>query len=332
MSRPTIAVTRTGLPGTGIERLEKLAELKVWPDNVGPTADELPRFLSDVDALLGMSQDVISSDVLEAAPHLVAIGQASAGYDNLDLNALTQRNVQASNCPGILMDTTADFAWTLILAASRRLIEADTDVRTGKWTNLTFDYLLGQDVGGSTLGIIGYGQIGKAVAKRGTGFDMRIIHADPFAPTDDVSTQVSLDELYAQADVISIHTALTDETRHLINAEALRKMKPNAVLVNASRGPVVDEKALYDALSSGTIFAAGLDVFELEPIGKDHPLASLPNAVLAPHIASASLSTRGGMVDIAADNLTQALQGQTMKNTLTPDVTPRPPRLTFSDS
>lgn len=325
MSRPRIAVTRTGLPGTGVERLAEIADMKIWPDNVGPDADQLPGFLADVDALLGMSQDVINGAVLDAAPDLVAIGQASAGYDNLDLDALTGRNVQASNCPGILMDTTADFAWTLILAASRRVVEADRAVRTGDWTSVKFDYLLGHDVGQRTLGIIGYGQIGRAVAQRGIGFGMRIIHVDLYAPSDDVSTRVELDELYEQADVISIHTTLNDETHHMIDTAALKKMKSTAVLVNAARGPIVDEAALVDALRTGEIFAAGLDVFEVEPIGPDHPLVALDNVVLAPHIASASLATRGGMVDIAAANLIEALAGKPMPNTLTPDVVPRTP-------
>ena len=325
MIRPTIAVTRAGLPGAGVARLGQLADLLIWPDNVGPSAAELPGFLQGADALLGMSQDQITAELLDAVPALMAIGQASAGYDNLDLAALRSRNVQASNCPGVLMDTTADFTWALILAASRRIVEADAAVRSGDWTTVKFDYLLGQDVGQRTLGVVGYGQIGRAVAQRGTGFGMRIIHADPQAPSDEMSTRVPLDELFAEADVISLHTVLNDKTYHLINAEALRRMKSTAVLVNASRGPVVDEAALYEALVSGEIFAAGLDVFELEPIGPPHRLTTLKNVVLAPHIASASLATRGRMVDIAAENLVHALQGSVMPNTLTPEVKPRLP-------
>lgn len=324
MNTPRVAVTRTGLPGGGVERLASIADLKVWPDNVGPTAEQLPEFLSDVDALLGMSQDVINAELLAATPSLIAIGQASAGYDNLDISALTAAGVQASNCPGVLMETTADFTWALILAAARRVVEADAAVRSGDWTAVKFDYLLGQDIGGRTLGIIGYGQIGRAVARRATGFGMRIIHASPNAGSDDISTRVSLDELYAEADIISIHAPLNDATHHMINAESLAQMKSSAVLVNASRGPVVDEAALFDALSTGQIFSAGLDVFELEPVGADHPLTTLPNVVLAPHIASGSLQTRGAMVDIAAENIVHALDGRPMPNTLTPDVSPRP--------
>jgi len=323
MTRPRIAVTRTGLPGSGVQRLSQVADMKIWPDNIGPNAEDLVPFLSDVDALLAMSQDQITGELLDTAPALIAIGQASAGYDNLDLAALSARNIQASNCPGVLMDTTADFAWTLILAASRRIVEADAAVRTGDWTSVKFDYLLGQDVGQRTLGIVGYGQIGKAVARRGVGFGMRILHADPFAPSDEVSTQVTLDELFTAADVVSLHTVLNEETAHLINADTLKQMKRSAVLVNASRGQVVDEGALFDALTNGEIFAAGLDVFELEPAGPSNPLTKLNNVVLAPHIASASLATRGAMVDIAAENLIHALAGSTMPNSLTPDVAPR---------
>jgi glyoxylate reductase len=326
MSTPRIAVTRTGLPGTGVQRLAESFELKIWPDNVGPSADELPGFLGDVDALLGMSQDVINDRVLSACPDLIAIGQASAGYDNLDLDALTSHNVQASNCPGILDETAADFTWALMLAACRRLPEADQAVRTGDWTSVKFDYLLGQDIHGRTLGIIGYGRIGRAVARRAVGFGMRVIHASPTSGDDEVSTRVGLDELYRQADIVSVHTALTPETNKLINAEALAAMKPSAVLVNTSRGSIVDEPALLDALRSGQIFAAALDVFEDEPIGPDSPFASLDNVVLAPHIASASLATRGGMVDMAAENLVHALNGEPMPNSLTPDVVPRKPR------
>jgi glyoxylate reductase len=326
MSTPRIAVTRTGLPGTGVQRLAESFELKIWPDNLGPPTDQLASFLSDVDALLGMSQDVIDDGLLAACPDLIAIGQASAGYDNLDIEALTRHNVQASNCPGILDETAADFTWGLLLAACRRVAEADRAVRAGDWTSVKFDYLLGQEINGRTLGIIGYGQIGRAVARRAVGFGMRVIHASPTSGDDEISTRVPLAELYRQADIISVHTALTPDTHHLINAEALAAMQPTAVLVNTSRGPVVDEAALVDALRNRRIFAAGLDVFEDEPIGPGHPLTELDNVVLAPHIASASETTRGGMVDLAAENLLHALEGHPMPNSLTPDVSPRRPR------
>jgi glyoxylate reductase len=325
MSTPRIAVTRSGLPGSGVQRLAESFDLKIWPDNVGPPTAELAAFLGDVDALLGMSQDVIGEALLTECPNLVAIGQASAGYDNLDIEALTRHNVQASNCPGILDETAADFTWALMLSACRRLSEADRAVRDGDWTSVRFDYLLGQEIHGRTLGIIGYGQIGKAVARRAVGFGMRVIHVSPNSGSDEISTRVTLDELYSQADIISVHSALTDQTNHLINAEALAAMKPSAVLINTSRGPVVDEAALVNALRTGEIFAAGLDVFATEPIGPDHPLAGLDNVVLAPHIASASLATRGGMVDMAAENLIHALDGRSMPNSLTPAVVPRRP-------
>ncbi len=323
MKRPTIAVTRNGLPGVGIQRLADVAEINVWPDNVGPTAEQLSEFLAGAHGLLSMSQDVIGEELLDQLPDLVAVGQASAGYNNLDLGALQQRGIQASNCPGVLMETTADFTWALILAASRRIIEADTAVRSGEWVNVQFDYLLGQDIYGATLGVIGYGQIGKAVARRAAGFGMNVVHTSRSTESDEISTRVTLEELLTVSDVVSIHTALTPETRHLITDETLALMKPTAVLVNASRGPVVDETALYKALERKQIFAAGLDVFEIEPIGPDNPLTTLPNVVLAPHLASGSLATRSRMVDMAATNLRAAIEGAAMPNTLTPNVTPR---------
>ncbi len=323
MKRPTIAVTRNGLPGVGIQRLADVAEINVWPDNVGPTAEQLSEFLAGAHGLLSMSQDVIGEELLDQLPDLVAVGQASAGYNNLDLDALQQRGIQASNCPGVLMETTADFTWALILAASRRIIEADTAVRSGEWVNVQFDYLLGQDIYGATLGVIGYGQIGKAVARRAAGFGMNVVHTSRSTESDEISTRVTLEELLTVSDVVSIHTALTPETRHLITDETLALMKPTAVLVNASRGPVVDETALYKALERKQIFAAGLDVFEIEPIGPDNPLTTLPNVVLAPHLASGSLATRSRMVDMAATNLRAAIEGAAMPNTLTPNVTPR---------
>ncbi len=325
MGRPRIGVTRTGLPGEGVQRLADRFEMKIWPDDVGPPTGRLAEFLGDVDALLGMSQDVIDDSLLTACPDLIAVGQASAGYDNLDLESLTARNVQASNCPGLLDETVADFTWGLMLAAGRRVAEADRAVRSGDWTSVKFDYLLGQEIHGKTLGIVGYGGIGRAVARRAAGFDMRVIHAGRTSRSDDVSTRVELDELYRLADIVSVHAALTPETHHLVDAAAFAAMKPSAVFVNASRGPVVDEPALIDALRNGQIFSAGIDVFEDEPIGSDHPLARLDNVVLAPHIGSASLVTRGRMVDMAADNLLRALAGETMPNSLTPGVVPRAP-------
>ena len=324
-NRPRVAVTRSDLPGTGIERLSRSAELTLWPSRTGPSPDELAGFIGQADGLLSMSQDHITDTVLEQAPRLVVIGQASAGFDNLDLDALTRRGVQAANAPGVLQETTADFSWALIMATCRRLVEADQHVRTGRWTEVRFDLLLGQDLYGATLGVIGYGQIGKAVARRAQGFEMTVIHTDPVAPSDTVSQAVALDDLLRQADIVSIHTVLTEHTHHLISDRELDLMKPTAVLVNASRGPVVDQRALVEALRSGTIWAAGLDVFEGEPVTADNPLVALPNCVLAPHIASASLATRTRMVDVAVENLLAGLRGERLPNLLNTDVTARSP-------
>lgn len=325
MGRFRVGITRSGLPGGGTNRLAEVVDLKVWSDNVGPTAEQLPEFLSDVDAFLGMSQDVVDRGLLGQLPRLVAIGQASAGYDNLDIDALERHSVQASNCPGVLSETTADFTWALLLAASRRLVEGDSTVRDGRWSTPTFDSFLGQDVYGKTLGIVGYGQIGQAVARRAKGFKMRVIHTSRSSVIDEVSTGVSFDELLSSADFVSVNTALTPQTHHLIDAPALAKMKSSAVLVNTSRGFVVDEAALYDALVGGEIFAAGVDVFEEEPVGKGNPLLELPNVVVSPHMGSASFATRARMVDLAVDNLLVALTGEAMPNSITPGVVPQRP-------
>lgn len=303
--------------------LSEFASLRIWPDNIGPTSEQLAEFIGDADAFLSMSQDVVNADVLAATPNLAIIGQASMGYDNLDLAALTAAGIPASNAPGVLQETTADFAWSLLCAAGRRIVEADTLVRTGNWTDVRFDLLLGRDIAGATLGIIGYGQIGKAVARRASGFNMSVVHYDPYSPTDAQSESVELNDLLERSDFVSIHTLLTDETHHLISTEQFEMMKSTCVLVNASRGPVVDQSALVEALQSGSIFSAALDVFEVEPVTVDNPLVQLPNCTLAPHLASGSYQTRATMVDVAAANIAAGLRGEPLPNVLNTDVQPR---------
>jgi glyoxylate reductase len=323
-TRPIVAITRSGLPGTGVEQLAEVAELRIWEDNRGPSAAELASFIGDADALLSMSQDRIDAALLADTPNLAIVGQASMGHDNLDLAALTAAGIPASNTPGVLQETTADFTWSLILAACRRVTEADRYVRQGEWTDVRFDLLLGMDLHGATLGVIGYGQIGRAVARRSVGFDMTVIHHDPFAASDDLSTAVELDVLLATADVVSIHTVLDDRTTHLISDRELSLMKSTAVLVNAARGPIVDERALVRALAREEIWAAALDVFEEEPIGSDHPLLAHPRCVVAPHLGSASHATRAHMVDIAVHNIVEGLAGRPLPNILNPAVEARP--------
>jgi glyoxylate reductase len=247
----------------------------------------------------------------------------SVGVDHVDVAALTARGIPLGNTPGVLVDTTADLSMALMLAAARRIPEADQYVRNGQWSaQQPWHPLLfaGKDVSGATLGIVGLGQIGQAVARRAAGFGMRILGWTRSARIVAGVETVSLDELLAQADFVSINVALTDATRNLIDAAAIARMKPGAVLVNTARGGIVDEDALAAALGSGALYAAGIDVFAREPVPLDNPLLALPNVVVAPHIGSASVQTRARMAGLAADNMLAALRGQPMPHCVNPEV------------
>jgi glyoxylate reductase len=245
--------------------------------------------------------------------------------DNIDLQEATRRGIPVGHTPGVLTDTTADFAFALLLAAGRRIVEADHFTRAGKWKTWGLTQLLGQDLSGAALGIIGFGRIGRGVAKRALGFEMRVLFYDPSAAEDEFARQVNarqvdLDTLLREADFISIHTPLNEDTYHLIDRQAFAKMKPTAVLVNTARGPVVDPGALYEALKSRTIRFAALDVTEPEPIPQNDPLLQLDNLIITPHIASASVETRGKMVGIAVENLLAGLEGVRLPYCANPDV------------
>jgi glyoxylate reductase len=273
--------------------------------------------------ILSQVMDPIRETVL-ATPGLTIVANVAVGYDNIDVPAATRHGVMVTHTPGVLTDTTADFAFALMMAAARRVAEGDRFIRAGRFGGWAIDMLLGQDVWGATLGLVGVGRIGGAVARRARAFEMRILYTDavPLAPEVERelgATRVELDELLGQADFVSLHVPLTPETRHLIGAAALARMKPTAVLVNTSRGPVVDEAALAEALRDGRIFAAGLDVFEREP--EVHPaLLALENVVLAPHIASGSVRTRSEMSVLAVRNLLAGLRGERPPNLLNPEV------------
>jgi glyoxylate reductase len=275
--------------------------------------------------ILSQVMDPIRETVL-STPGLEIVANVAVGYDNIDVPAATRNGVMATHTPGVLTDTTADFAFALMMAAARRVAEGDRFVRGGRFGGWAIDMLLGQDVWGATLGLVGVGRIGGAVAKRARAFDMRILYTDAVALPPDVerdlgATRVELDELLREADFVSLHVPLTPDTRHLIGAAELDRMKPTAVLVNTSRGPVVDEAALAVALRERHIFAAGLDVFEREP--EVHPgLLGLDNAVLAPHIASGSVRTRSEMSALAVRNLLAGLRGERPPNLLNPEVLP----------
>ncbi len=275
-------------------------------------------------ALYCMLTNTIDAEVMDAAPALKIIANMAVGYNNIDVAEATRRGIVVTNTPGVLTDTTADFAWALLLAVARRVVEADRFVRDGLFTGWGPMLMLGQDVHGKTLGIIGFGRIGRAVAKRATGFNMQVLYYDRVPADRKTERQlkarsVSLDELLAQSDYVSIHTDYNPQTHHLIGAQQLARMKRTAYLINTARGPIVDEAALVDALRAGQIAGAALDVFENEP--QVHPgLLDLPNVVLAPHIASASLETRTAMALMAADNIIAVIRGERPPNLVNPQV------------
>ena len=289
-----------------------------------PRREELLRNARGVDGLLCLLTDKIDHEVMDAAgAHLKVISNLAVGFDNIDVNAATARKIPVGNTPDVLTDATADFAFTLMMSASRRLLEADRYVREGKWQTWEPMQLLGQEMKNSTLGLVGFGRIGKAMARRALGFDMRVIYYDPSETKSDSDVKavgVDLETLLAESDFISLHTPLTPATRHLINAETLAKMKSNAILVNTARGPVVDLEALYEALKSKRIFAAGLDVTEPEPLPADHPLLTLDNVIIMPHIASATVAARDQMAWMAARNLIAGLKGERLPNCVNPQV------------
>ncbi|MCY4595353.1 MAG: D-glycerate dehydrogenase [Bryobacterales bacterium] len=288
-----------------------------------PSAELLAR-LVDKDGLICQLTDRIDVALMDAVPNVRVVSNVAVGFDNIDIPAATERGVIVTNTPGVLTDTTADLAFALILGAGRRLGESERYLRAGQFRQWRIDLLTGWDIWGSTLGVLGMGRIGQAVARRGRGFNMRVLYYDPLRQSEDLERElgieyVSKDELLAQADFLSLHCALTAETHHLIGADELSAMKPTSVLVNTSRGPVVDEAALADALEAGVIAAAGLDVFEHEP--EVHPkLLRLENALIVPHIASASVATRTRMCVMAAENVVAGLSGHRPPNIVNPEV------------
>jgi glyoxylate reductase len=317
--RPRAYVTRR-LPGDALERLAAAAEVEVWPGRLPPPPEELARHAADADGLLVMLTDRVDAALLDRCPRLRVVANMAVGYDNLDVEALTARGIPAGNTPGVLTGSTAELTWALILATARRLAEAERAVHRGEWVTWEPDFMLGHDLAGATLGIVGFGQIGAAVARRARCFDMRVLAWTRRPKPVEEVTWVSLDELLASSDVVSVHCALTPETRGLIGARALALMKPTAVLVNTARGPIVDQAALAGALRERRIFAAGLDVFEREPIAPDDPLLSLDNCLVLPHIGSATVATRARMAAMAADNVLAGLRGERLPNCVNPQV------------
>ena len=322
---PSVFVTRI-IPDEGLDPVREACEVDLWTDELPPPRDELLRRVAGKDGLLSLLTDTVDDELLDAAgPQLKVVSNFAVGFDNIDVGACTRRSIPAGNTPGVLTETTADLAFTLLMAAARRIPEGVDYVRNGQWKTWGPMLLMGVDIHGATLGIVGFGRIGREMARRGRGFGMRILYHDvhPASPEEEAELgvrRVELDDLLRESDFISLHVNLTDETQHLIDADALRSMKSTAVLVNTSRGPVVDPEALEHALRAGEIFAAGLDVTEPEPLPADHPLVALPNCVVLPHVASASRVTRGKMAAMAAANLLAGLRGERLPTPVNPEV------------
>ncbi len=308
-----VYVTRE-LPTAALDLLAEAATVRVWPDELPPPPEVLLAEAADADALLTLLTDRIDAAIMAAAPRLRVISNMAVGYDNIDVEEANRRGILVTNTPGILIKTTADFAFALLLAAARRVVEADRYTRQGRWKTWGPQVLLGQDVYEATLGVVGLGGVGLEVAKRGRGFGMRVLYCDSTRrPKEERRyglAYVELDQLLAESDFISLHTPLIPETHHLVGERELALMKPTAVLVNTARGPIVDQRALWRSLKERRIAAAAIDVSEQEPIASDDPLLGLDNIIITPHIASASVATRLGMARMAVDNLLTALRGQ----------------------
>jgi glyoxylate reductase len=297
-------VTRD-LPGPALDRLRERHEVDVWPERLPPPYEELRARTAEAEGLLSLLTDRVDAALIEGSPHLRAIANYAVGYDNIDLSATQARGIPVGNTPDVLTDATADLAFTLLLAAARQLPAALEFARAGDWLTWEPKAFLGHDVHGATLGIIGLGRIGRAMARRAEGFDMTVIHTG-------ADGGVPLLTLLARSDFVSLHAPLTPATHHLIDAAALETMKPTAILINTARGPIVDQHALIDALRRGEIAGAALDVTDPEPPPADDPLLSAPNLIVAPHIGSATHTAREAMATLAVDNLLAALDGQPM--------------------
>jgi glyoxylate reductase len=307
-----VFVTRQ-LPGTALERLSALHETTIWPCSLPPSYEELRRHAANADGLLTMLSDRIDADLIEASPRLRAVSNYAVGYDNIDVAAASAHSIAVGHTPNALTDATADLAWALLMAVARKITQASDDARAGRWKTWEPEGYLGADVHGATLGIIGAGRIGRAMARRGIGFDMEVlISARPGTTPGPGSDRVALDEVLERADFISLHCPLTPETKHLINAETMTKMKSTAILINTARGAIVDQDALIEALNSGQIGGAGLDVTTPEPLPADHALWQAKNITIVPHIGSATHSTRQRMAEMAVDNLLAGLAGEAL--------------------
>jgi lactate dehydrogenase-like 2-hydroxyacid dehydrogenase len=316
--KPRVFVSRI-IPDAGLDRIKAACDADIWTEVMPPPYETLMQRVQGVDGILSTLNDRITGELMDAAgKQLKVISQMSVGYDNIDISAAKERGIHVGNTPGVLTDATADLAFALLLASARRLMEGVEYIRAGKWRTWEPKALLGGDLNGATLGIVGLGRIGKAVAKRASGFNMRILAYGPRLTDEDAASvnarRVDLDTLLRESDYVSLHMPLNASTRHLINAETLAKMKRTAILINTTRGGTVDQKALYQALKDGVIDGAALDVTDPEPIPLDDPILTLPNALIIPHMGSASQWTRDQMATMAAENLLAGVNGQPLPN------------------
>ncbi|MHA2352555.1 MAG: 2-hydroxyacid dehydrogenase [Candidatus Thorarchaeota archaeon] len=322
-----VFVTRK-IPREGLDMITGMFDVTTWPSEHPPSREEIIEMAADCQGVITLLSDPIDADLIAKLPNLKVIAQYAVGYDNIDVQEATRRGIIVTNTPGVLTETTADLTWSLIMATARRIVEADRYIRKGNW-NVAWgpQLLLGADIYDATLGIIGMGRIGQAVARRAQGFNMKVLYNsssrnDSIAALEELvgAQSTSLDILLRDSDIVSLHVPLTSGTLHLIGEKELRMMKKGSILVNTSRGQVVDQDALHRALASGNLGGAGLDVFREEPIPKDSPLLGLPNVVLVPHIGSASRKTRVTMATMCAQNIIAALNGERPPNIVNPEV------------
>ena len=320
---PTVAVTRK-IPEAGLALLREAAEVRVWPEELPPSPEQLGELLRGCDGAVTLLTDRIDGAVLDREPQLKVVSNFAVGFDNVDVPAATERGVAVCNTPGVLTETTADFAFALLMSAARRIPEGIDYVRAGQWQTWGPLLLLGRDLHRATIGIVGFGRIGQALAKRARGFEMEILDYDaqryPDAERALGATYRELDDLLRESDFVTLHVALTPETQQMIGAREFGLMKREAVVVNAARGPVIDTDALVAALRDGEIMGAALDVTDPEPLPADHPLVSLPNCIVVPHIASATVATRDNMATLAARNVLAVLRGERPEAIVNPEV------------
>lgn len=321
--QPRIYVTRR-IPESGIELLRKSCDVEIWDSDDVVPRDKFLQAVSEKDAVLCLLTEKVDAETLDVAKNVKIFANMAVGFDNIDVDACTQRGIMASNTPGVLTDTTADFAFTLLMAAARRIRESHEFVHAGKWETWGPLLLMGQDIHHATLGLIGLGRIGAEMARRGQGFSMRIIYND-VVRREDLEEELGLEyvdfeTVLKESDFVSLHVPYLPATHHLISTEQLAMMKSSAILINSARGAIVDPQALYTALKTGEIWAAGLDVTEPEPIPMDDPLLTLDNCLIAPHVASASFNTRRDMSELAANNILAALSGKRPPTIINPEV------------